>query len=843
MTNGMFELDYSRWGMVLLFLLPACISIVIFLYIYFLIDKNRINAYFSFFILFLGLWQATEGMIRLSYTEVTAHSWTEMRNVFCIVMIPLGNLFFLSLHGWNKGKFNRVISLFLFAPVIPFFVLTEGNYLKFQIRKSEDFYWISNPESNFVTSCILLWVATGAVTILIISGIHYYYSRTSRQRKQAQFLFLGLPVIGGVVLEIILPLFFNYDSFPVSAPLISGFSITSFIAIKKYKLLQYSPKHQWGSIVSSLNDTLLILDSKGRIRYANTAFSELSGYEPDDFKNKRVHDFLFEASENEIIYGSNGKMKRRLNGQRELCLKSNSGEMIAVLATKSPYLDQKGNNIGSIYVLTNINEIKKAQRMMAYNESRLRQAQEIAHVGSWEVNLSTKKAVWSEEACRIYGIDPKERAKQSFESWIKHIHPDDLNSVLSEIEKSQKSLTDFSFKHRILLENGTVRHIFSVSKFEFDYFGAPIGLFGVCHDITERIESERNLRESEENIRTFINESLLGIHFVDPSTKKILYANPALANLLGYSTKELMGLTPYQFINHSTEDIEDRIKEVIQKKRINIGERQWKRKDGKIIHVLVSTFYQMRNGSETIYVAAQDITERKIFEQQLKDTNEELKMFIYKASHDLRGPLASTLGLICVSKNEVKDPTATTYLKMIETVTQKLDYTLTELVKAMQIKDETRFANEINFELLIDDVLKKFAHFPKYGRVKIRKNILYTQPYLSSKAILETVIQNLIENALKYQKSGNEDSILSIEVKGLGDKVILIVEDNGIGIENAIRDRIFNMYFRGTTASSGNGLGLYLVKKGVEKLNGEIVLESSIGEGAKFTIFLPEILK
>jgi PAS domain S-box-containing protein len=834
----MFELDCSRWEIILLYLIPAGVSLAIFFYAYFFLDKKRIKAYFAFFALFLGLWQAAEGLTKLTYNAGAAHLWTEIGNTFVIIFIPLGNLFFLSLIGWNKGRLSRIISFALFAPVIVFYILMEGNYLKFQILESKDFYWISNPESDIVTTGILLWVAAGALSMLFLAGKYYYNGRTSTQKKQGRLIFSGLlfPVITGVFLEIIFPLLFHFDSFPVSASLLSIFSVTALIAIKKHKLLEYSPKHQWDNIVQSLRDSLLIIDNEGRIQYANNVFLELTGYDATEVTCKKLTELGFGIREQDSIQQPKTISK---GGQRELSLRSMKGETITFLASDSPYLNSKGNVIGTIYILTNISDFKQASEVLANNESRLRQAQQVAHVGSWEINLTTKKAIWSEEACRMYGIDPKDAGNQSFETWIRRIHPDDLGDVMKVIERDHKNLSGSSFKHRIVWEDGSVRYIHSISKFEFDSSGAPKGLFGICHDITEKTEAERTLRESEENMRTFINESLLSIYFVDPSTRRILYANPALSGLLGYTDEEFRELTPYQFINHSSDDIENRIKEVMQKGKINVGERQWKRKDGKIVHVLVSSFYHNRNGTEAIYVAAQNITERKIFEQQLKETNEELKMFIYKASHDLRGPLASTLGLINVSKGEVKDPIAASYLQMIETTTQKLDYTLTELVKAMQIKDETRFTDEIKFEEIIREVLNKFSHFPKYDKLHIALNISYKEKYFSSKTILQTVIQNLIENAVKYQKSGGEKSILNVIVKGDGDKVAIVIEDNGIGIEKAVQDRIFDMYFRGTYMASGTGLGLYLVKKGVEKLNGEIILDSNFGEGTKFSVLLP----
>lgn len=510
-----------------------------------------------------------------------------------------------------------------------------------------------------------------------------------------------------------------------------------------------------------------------------------------------------------------------------------------MLISGSPYLDKKGDVIGSIGILTDLTYLRESKQMLEHNESRLRQAQAVAHVGSWEVDFATQKSIWSEEACIMYGLSPAEKTEQSYESWIAFMHPEDLERIKKDIEKSQADLSDSSFKHRIVLKNGTVKHLHSVSRFEFNNAGAPVGLFGICHDITEQVEAERALTESENNISTFINESLMSIYFVDPKTKKILYSNPALSELLGYSNDELKDITIYDFINHPEESVDERMRDVLEQKKINNGERQWKRKNGKIISVLVSSFYHKHNGTDTIYVAAQDITERKKAEEKLEATNQDLKTFIYKASHDIRGPLASIMGLVTVSKLELKETAAVRYLDMINTATQKLDYTLGELVKAMRIKEVETFSDEIDFVQLTEEVLNKFTYFPGYSRLIVNTDITVSGPFISDRSILETIIQNLIENAIKYQKTNGEEPFLHITISNDAQKVKITVEDNGIGIEESLQSRVFGMYFRGNTTAKGSGLGLYLVQKGVDKLNGEIILTSKIKKGTTVTVLLP----
>jgi PAS domain S-box-containing protein len=358
------------------------------------------------------------------------------------------------------------------------------------------------------------------------------------------------------------------------------------------------------------------------------------------------------------------------------------------------------------------------------------------------------------------------------------------------------------------------------------------------HDIECKEMAERALAESENRLRTFIGESLLAIFYVDPATKKVVYANRAFCELIGYSEKELMNMQVYEFIGYSKDDVDARVKDMMENKIIPIAERQWIRKDGSLIHVMVSTFFQ-NDSNSSIFVTAQDISERKTAEMNLQTSNKELETFIYKASHDIRGPLASIMGLVNVSKLELKDELSQKYLGMIGQAASKLDYTLSELVKAMRIKDVSQLKDEIDFHPLIKDVLSRFSYYLGFSRMKLDLRIEVKQKYLSSKAVLETILQNLVENSIKYQNMRNESPVLRISACDSEAGVQLVIADNGIGISKNVQAQVYDMYFRGTDSSKGSGLGLYLVKKGVEKLKGSISLKSDEGYGTEFTILLP----
>jgi len=222
----------------------------------------------------------------------------------------------------------------------------------------------------------------------------------------------------------------------------------------------------------------------------------------------------------------------------------------------------------------------------------------------------------------------------------------------------------------------------------------------------------------------------------------------------------------------------------------------------------------------------------------LKGANKELELFIYKASHDLRGPLASILGLSMLVKQEKNPKEVTNYLNMIDTSAKKLDTILVTLIKSMQIRDVKKFEDEISFDCLLNEIQQRFIGYEEYPLIEITKNISVKENVVSNKLILESVFQNIIENAIKYSNPEVLNSYLRINITETETAIEILFEDNGIGIDPTSVDKIFDMYYRGSNKSKGTGLGLYLVKNGINKLGGTIKVESELGKGTKFIVSL-----
>ncbi|MGZ4048243.1 MAG: sensor histidine kinase, partial [Bacteroidia bacterium] len=151
------------------------------------------------------------------------------------------------------------------------------------------------------------------------------------------------------------------------------------------------------------------------------------------------------------------------------------------------------------------NDLINIKNKLEYNELRFKQAQQIAHVGSWTLNFANGIALWSDEACRIYGLPLEENNKQSYRSWLSFIHPEDLDSVLKIIKGADALRESAAFYHRILRKDNTVKFVYSQSHFEFDPDGNVTGLYGVVQDVTEQKLAEQEILCKNKELRDLSN--------------------------------------------------------------------------------------------------------------------------------------------------------------------------------------------------------------------------------------------------------------------------------------------------------------------------------------------------
>jgi signal transduction histidine kinase len=222
----------------------------------------------------------------------------------------------------------------------------------------------------------------------------------------------------------------------------------------------------------------------------------------------------------------------------------------------------------------------------------------------------------------------------------------------------------------------------------------------------------------------------------------------------------------------------------------------------------------------------------------IEDKNVELDSFFYRISHDLKGPISSLRGLGQLARMEVRDPVALDYIEKQSQQVERLNQIITGLINLTKLNQTDLPDERIQFKSLVDDCIQSFHAQPKYPEVSFIKEIDGNIEFFSQWALVNAILQNLIENAIKY--SARTAAFVRVAVRDHGDSISIDVQDNGQGIPEIHQPRIFDMFYRATHNATGTGLGLYILKRSVDKLEGKISLQSKVGAGSTFTVTLPK---
>ena len=223
--------------------------------------------------------------------------------------------------------------------------------------------------------------------------------------------------------------------------------------------------------------------------------------------------------------------------------------------------------------------------------------------------------------------------------------------------------------------------------------------------------------------------------------------------------------------------------------------------------------------------------------QIIENKNAELDAFFYRISHDLKGPISSLLGLSFLARMDIKDEQAQVYLERQHTQVERLNTIINGLINLTKLNHADLQKEKIDFENLIDGCVLSFNTLPNFTKVTFRKEIETGVAFYTEWTLLNAIVQNLIENAIKY--SCQNLPFVRIAVKTEHNYVILEVEDNGQGIPEEHQPRIFEMFYRASHNASGTGLGLYILKRSVDRLKGTIEIKSEVNVGSTFTVRLP----
>lgn len=231
---------------------------------------------------------------------------------------------------------------------------------------------------------------------------------------------------------------------------------------------------------------------------------------------------------------------------------------------------------------------------------------------------------------------------------------------------------------------------------------------------------------------------------------------------------------------------------------------------------------------------------------ELKRKNEELNRalgeldsFVYSISHDIRAPLMAMWGLVNVARMDPDPNLRSELLDYFEQSIQKLDGFLNNLLDFFKNKRLETVIEQIDLNALLEDAVALHRAHPSKQDVLLNIHLDNQVPFYSDPHRLRLVLGNILTNAFTFQKISNLDKRVEVSLFVDSEKLDFKVSDNGIGIASEHIPHIFKIFYRADTQSQGAGIGLYVVKEVVEKLNGEIKVDSNLHHGSTFHVTIP----
>lgn len=266
--------------------------------------------------------------------------------------------------------------------------------------------------------------------------------------------------------------------------------------------LEHSEKY-FRALIENSADAIVLNDENFILLYESPSVTRILGYTAQERKGKRTIDYVYpdDRSKIEDVY-KEATANPGIPTPFQNRFKHSDGHYVWLEGTLTNLL---GDPVVHAYVANyrDITKRKKTEDDLARVLRKFEQAQQIAHLGNFEVDLATSKISWSAEMFRIFGIEPFS-TEPSEELFLAQIHPEDLERVKAVSPTGLQGLKPFSFHHRIVHPSGQVRHLFTVGRYEYNALGQPATLNGISLDITELAEKETKLQQANQDLATFI---------------------------------------------------------------------------------------------------------------------------------------------------------------------------------------------------------------------------------------------------------------------------------------------------------------------------------------------------
>ena len=601
-------------------------------------------------------------------------------------------------------------------------------------------------------------------------------------------------------------------------------------------------------------ESIIITDlQKGKFIDCNSQALELFRFGRDEFFKLGPLDILAEHQElnqtpKEIVEKNFSQLSNAEKVSLDLVFKKQDNRQFVANVALLPFTEEDAKF--SIAVIKDLTEEKAYLESIEVNERRFKSLFENSFEGI--IITDIEKLIFvdcNEETLRLFKYTREEFTKLGPMDIMakEQLHGLSSQDILNETVPERKKGNKISKELRFVKGTGE-EFLADVSLLPIINESHRFSIV-VVKDLTAQRAYLNNIKENQEFLKTLIDLNPVHIHVKDREGRFVM-ANESLADFFNTTVSELIGKKSSSYVIKSLDgkDINYYDYEVLKKGEpmeiemrgfINaLGEECW------LQSKKIPLFDEKGNVHQVLSVST-DITHRVKSETELQNSNEELQKvnkeldhLVYKASHDLRSPLASILGLVNLLRTEDIGETSTVYIDLIDQQINKLDGFIKDIIDYSRVSRLQDQKSEIQFEKIVNDIFDSLAFHETAMKIEKTVEVNINNPFYSDANKVGLVLRNLISNAVKYSDAQKESPYIKCSISAEKEQCMIIVEDNGIGIEKEQLPKIFEMFHRGTERSKGSGLGLFIVQEALDKLKGRINVESEASKWTRFTVVL-----
>ena len=598
-------------------------------------------------------------------------------------------------------------------------------------------------------------------------------------------------------------------------------------------------------LLESSPDPMIVVDGRGIIVVANAQMETVFGYRREELLGNpvgmlvperlsaahaaRIREFFLEPA------------VRCIGQQGNLTARRKDGSEFPVEISLGPFDSDEG-----ILVSCEVRDISDRlglRESLRSNERRLNMALTAGQMGVWELDMRTGFCWRTVEHERIFGYEEL-LPEWEFSRFQQHIHPEDR--AASELAFTEAYRTGHLLvKCRIIRVDQAVRWVRIAGEVVYDEHQTPLRMQGVIHDITDQKAAVEELRAAEERYRLLTEQVHdYAIFMLDPAGRVASW-NKGAERQRGFTAAEIIGrdLSVFYPKKERAENKHLQLLEAATRDSEVVNEGWRERKDGTLIWTrVVITALRDANGVLLGYSnCAQDLTAKKKAEDALRRSNAELLQFVYVASHDLQEPLrmvASFTQLLAQRYKSKLDKDADEFIAYAVDGAQRMQRLIDDLLAYSRVGTRAKDPTICSANDLVQAALHQLTLAVKENGATIR--IAPLPKICCDDVQMVSVFQNLIGNAIKFRAAGVLP-LIEISATESGSEWIFSVKDNGIGIEPRHFKRVFQVFQRLQTRETypGNGIGLAICKKIVERHGGRIWIESEPGRGTTFYFTVP----